>query len=128
MRPRGLLRFVGTLALGALLLAAQVATLCHQVVVRHAACAEHGEPIHVGAFDGDARGPSGPVMGLGAPTAGHGHEHCQLFVARPAPAAPNAHPRAITEVRVCRVHAAEAWRPVALLLLAPKNSPPPAHG
>jgi hypothetical protein len=117
-----------------LLLAAQFLVLGHLLVVRHSFCSEHGEAVH--------SGPPGPATRLGcdgaatnpmvageAPSAAQGHEHClamattrERFAVWP-----------VTELAtepVCLVANFPLWSKVdqaatvAVLRLAPKNSPP----
>jgi hypothetical protein len=125
-------------ATSALLLAAQLFTLGHLLIERHTICHEHGEAVH---SESPSETPAlrlihegatgGPALGSGAPAAEHAHEHClvqantrerfawlptadlmpgALFLATPLPSL-----------------ATVALPPaVAVLLLAPKNSPPGA--
>ena len=125
-------------AISTLLLAAQLATLGHLLIVRHTICPEHGEMIHSGLpsqaqtirppHQGSA---ADPALGGGAPPAEHAHDHClaranprERFALLPAldsmfgplPAATKLPPRLAVAVAPA----------VAVLRLAPKNSPPSA--
>jgi hypothetical protein len=127
------------LALASATLIAQISSIAHMALVRHAICPEHGELIHPDDLSGSAAAPktlaktTNPAdLAIQATTqfpAVHGHDHCLLAsyrrqriamaagtaaVARPFPAA------------VGNRRMADAPRPalVALYRLAPKNSPP----
>ena len=132
----GQVRRASMRATSTLLLAAQVLSLSHLLVVRHTICPEHGEAIHSESpSDAQALGSShegaaaDPTLGAGAPTAEHAHDHClalanprERFASWPAPdVMPGPHLVAATLPSLGTVDAAPA---VAVLLLAPKNSPP----
>lgn len=119
------------LALVALFVVGQASTVAHRLLVQHVSCPEHGESIHV-----DQREPPELIrVGLGrelrdSRTAAmdHGHEHCLVSLSRRESVAeavsgrlalPGAGP---TCVRFD--HSCESGSGLALLLLAPKSSPP----
>jgi hypothetical protein len=125
-------------ATSTLLLAAQLLTLGHLLIVRHTICPEHGEAIHSGS-PSEARalhrthegGVADPALGGGAPPAEHAHDHClaqantrERFALLPVPELiPAPLLVAATFPSLAGVSMAPA---VAVLLLAPKNSPPSA--
>jgi hypothetical protein len=125
-------------AISALLLSAQFLALGHLLIVRHTICPEHGEMIH--------SGPSGAVQAMrpiragaavdpaldgGAVPSEHAHDHCRAlantrerFAMLPAlDLMPGSLLVATTGPTLSYVALAPA---VAVLLLAPKNSPPSA--
>jgi hypothetical protein len=119
-----------------LLLAAQLVALGHLLVVRHTICPEHGEAIHSESpSEAQTLGSSheataaDPTLGAGAPTAEHTHDHClalantrERFAPLPAPdVMPGPLLVAATLPSLAIIGGAPA---VALLRLAPKNSPP----
>lgn len=125
-------------ATSALLLAAQLFTLGHLLIVRHTICHEHGEAVHSGTpseapalhlIHESATGE--PALGSGAAAAEHAHEHClaqantrERFAWLPtADLLPGALPSAKPLPSLATVALPPA---VAVLLLAPKNSPPGA--
>jgi len=70
-------------ATSTLLLAAQLLTLGHLLIVRHTICPEHGEAIHSGSpSETQALRPShegatnAPALDGGAAPAEHAHDHC----------------------------------------------------
>jgi len=123
------------------LLAGQVSTIVHSMVVEHQRCREHGELVHRVLAPGESAASDVPATGvethrprLGAATAGegHGHDHCLSITNRrdglrppgrpalaiaPAPAPPMA-------PAVAPAHCVRG----ALILLAPKTSPPRTAG
>jgi hypothetical protein len=132
----GRMRHASMRATSTLLLAAQLLALGHLLVVRHTICPEHGEAIHSESpSDAQTLGSShegaaaDSTLGAGAPTAEHAHGHClalantrERFVPLPAPdVMPGPLLVAATLPSLAIVDAAPA---VAVLLLAPKNSPP----
>ena len=125
-------------ATSTLLLAAQLVALGHLLVVRHTICPEHGEAIHSESpSDAQTLGSSHEgaaadrTFGAGATTAEHTHDHClamantrERFVPLPTPdVMPGPLLVAATLPSLATASVAPA---VALLLLAPKNSPPSA--
>ncbi len=123
-------------ATSTLLLAAQLLTLGHLLIVRHTICPEHGEAIHSSARSETQALPpthqdatSDPSAGSGAPPAEHAHDHClaqanarERFALLPA-ADLTIGPLLLAPLRPSL--AAVALTPaVSVLLLAPKNSPP----
>jgi hypothetical protein len=123
-------------ATSTLLLAAQLATLGHLLIVRHTICPEHGETIHSGVPGGtlaprltNEGTPADPVLGAGAPPAECAHDHClarantrERFALLPAlDSKPD---RLLLAAVLPSLSAVDAAPAVAVLLLAPKNSPP----
>jgi hypothetical protein len=125
-------------ATSTLLLAAQLLTLGHLLAVRHAICPEHGEAIHsessheaqaMPATHEDAT--AHPTLGRGAPLAEHDHDHClarantrQRFALWLVPDVMSGSP--LVAATLSARLAVRIAPPVAVLLLAPKNSPPAA--
>lgn len=121
-------RLIFTVAMGAVFLAAQLSSFSHQLLVKHITCAEHGELIHAGETDAAPVADANSVTST-AQVAGHGHEHCDVFLARreqlavvpPAVVVLAAAPLALPlPVFTRTVHSVS----VPLLRLAPKSSPP----
>jgi hypothetical protein len=125
-------------ATSTLLLAAQLLTLGHLLIVRHAMCPEHGEMIHSGPPGAvQAMGPTredaavDPALDGGAVPSEHAHDHClaqantrERFAMLPAlDLLPGSLLVPTTGPTLSCVALAPA---VAVLLLAPKNSPPSA--
>jgi hypothetical protein len=125
-------------AISTLLLAAQLATLGHLLIVRHTICPEHGEAIHSNSpSEAQAMPPThegtaaDPALGGGAPPAEHAHDHClarantrERFAVLPAP---DSTPGPLLAATALPSLSAVAVAPaVAVLRLAPKNSPPSA--
>jgi hypothetical protein len=114
------------------LLLGQVATIGHYVLVAHYACAEHGT-IHEGRASDAVREVSTHTRGPGVtavPKAEHGsHDDC-AFPARShdlggAPAAAvGVLVELDTTVLAPRADIERESRPIALVFLAPKQSPP----
>ena len=123
-------------ATSTLLLGAQLVALGHLLVVRHTICPEHGEAIH-SESPGEAQTldsshestTAEPALGPTTPSAEHAHDHClaltntrERFAPLPAPdVMPGPLPAAADLPSLGPVGVAPA---VAVLLLAPKNSPP----
>jgi hypothetical protein len=122
-------------ALAIFALAGQVASFAHLVLVRHVTCAEHGEMIEVG--HGHAAVATAPhrravtAVSEAAGAEAHGHEHCLLTPMRRDRLAAGA-PVAFDSVHIDAygtigvVGTDEVAPPIALIVLAPKNSPPRA--
>ncbi|HJX66743.1 MAG TPA: hypothetical protein VJ860_22650 [Polyangia bacterium] len=123
-------------ATSTLLLAAQLLSLGHLLIVRHTICPEHGEAIHSGARSETQalpptheRATSDPALDVGAAPAEHAHDHClaqantrERFALLPS-ADLTTGPLLLAPLRPSL--AAVALTPaVSVLLLAPKNSPP----
>jgi hypothetical protein len=130
-RSRASLRATSTL-----LLAAQLLTLGHLLIVRHTICPEHGEAIHSGSAseDGALRPTHEHATGdqalvAGAPPAEEAHEHClartntrERFALLPVlDVAPG--PLLLVAPRPS-LAAVAVTQALAVLRLAPKNSPP----
>jgi hypothetical protein len=125
-------------ATSTLLLAAQLATLGHLLIVRHTICPEHGEAIHA-ASPSEAQAlraspaglASGPALDRGATPAEHADDHClarantrERFALLPTP---DVTPGSLLETATLPSLSTVAVAPaVAVLFLAPKNSPPSA--
>jgi hypothetical protein len=125
-------------ATSTLLLAAQLFTLGHLLIVRHTICREHGETIHSGSPSETPALPPGResatgdrALGSGTPAVEHAHDHCLaqantrerfalLPVADLLPGPP------LAAARLPSLAAVALTPAVAVLLLAPKNSPPSA--
>ena len=125
-RPRSL-RWLG-LALAVVCFGGQLSSIVHLALVRHATCLEHGEPIHADGATPARRAGVDNAFEVAGGSPRHGHDHCPVSAATargdlaapsaaasiPAGPGPSEGPsRAIPLVR-----------PVPLLLLAPKSSPP----
>jgi hypothetical protein len=125
-------------ATSTLLLAAQLFTLGHLLIVRHTICREHGEAVHSGspgetpALRPGHEGATGDrALGGGAPAPEHAHDHClaqantrERFALLPAA---DLLPGPLLLAAPLPSLAAVAVAPaVAVLRLAPKNSPPSA--
>jgi hypothetical protein len=123
-------------AISTLLLAAQLLTLGHLLIVRHTICPEHGEAIHSASpSETQALRPShegatnAPALDVGATPAEHAHDHClaqantrERFALLPA-ADLTTGPLLLAPLRPSL--AAVVLTPaVGVLLLAPKTSPP----
>lgn len=128
----------GMRATSYLVLAAQLLSLVHMLVVRHSMCPEDGDVIHTAephetlsarAFD-EASSSSSPSAGA-APQAEHGHDHCLTCAStseRFALVPPTQTSAAAIELATPLAPPADAGLvvPVAVIVLAPKNSPPAA--
>lgn len=125
-------------AISALLLSAQLLALGHLLIVRHTICPEHGEMIHSGppgavqAMRPTREGAAvDPALDGGAVPSEHAHDHClalanprERFAMLPAlDLMPGSLLVPTTGPTLSYVALAPA---VAVLLLAPKNSPPSA--
>ncbi|MGZ6235496.1 MAG: hypothetical protein ACXVGO_14805 [Mycobacterium sp.] len=121
-------------ALAVVALAGQLSSFAHLVLVRHVTCAEHGDMIEVGherALVATAARRHAPatVVGNASEADSHGHEHCliapmrrdRLAVGTPI-SFDSAHIDAYGTIG--RVGADEIAPPIAIVVLAPKNSPP----
>ncbi|WP_437956250.1 hypothetical protein WME76_33075 [Sorangium sp. So ce119] len=132
-----------------LALLAQLSGLAHALLVRHARC-EHGELVHVGALvdagHGAARAAlpaaaaAPPQAEGGAPGPGDrvaaqdalphlDDDHCDAFALRGQLGAPVHRVGEATLLEVLRLAAlrpSPEVRPIPLLILAPKSSPPAA--
>jgi len=114
-------------------LVGQLTSFAHLVLVRHVTCAEHGELVELGHERTTAKsarqGQPSAVVSAVSDSDGHGHDHCLIApmrrdrVAAGTPASfDSAHIDAYGTIGV--VVADEIAPPIALILLAPKNSPP----
>jgi hypothetical protein len=134
----GLARHASMRATSILLLSAQLLTLGHLLIVRHTVCPEHGEALHSSAHSETQALPpthedatSDAALDSGAAPADHAHDHClaqantrERFALLPAlDSMPVPLLLAATLPSLSAVGVAPA---MAVLLLAPKNSPPSA--
>jgi hypothetical protein len=129
-RHRALRQFAAVLA--AVALVGQVASFAHLVLVRHVTCAEHGELIEVGherTIVATVAHKNVAAVNATSPREVHGHDHCLLAPLRRDRAALGA-PTSLDALHVDAYgtigHVAnrEIPPPIAVLLLAPKSSPP----
>lgn len=115
-----------------------LAAISHMAFVAHAACAEHGKLVHVQ----ESRGPSAlpPRQGAATVTSSDAvgsdeHEHCVIGIARTGDArvdsaaaslVPHEAPATVAPLVVSARSPAEPrlGRPIAILFLSPKSSPP----
>lgn len=114
-------------------LAGQVSSFAHLALVRHVTCAEHGDLIEVGrerAIVATAAPRQAPAaFSAAAKSDAHGHEHCLIApmrrdrLAGGTPASfDSAHIDGYGTIGVVGDH--EGAPPIAIIVLAPKNSPP----
>ncbi|MGK3985610.1 hypothetical protein WME99_21365 [Sorangium sp. So ce136] len=131
---------------------AQLSGLAHALLVRHARC-EHGELVHVGALvgaahaghtahaaalaaaaapplaDDEAPGPAGDRLAAQDARRHVDDDHCDAFALRGQLGAPL---HRVAEATLLEVLCLDALRPspevrpIPLLILAPKSSPPAA--
>ena len=109
-------------------LASQVGSVAHLAFVRHVQCAEHGEMVELtGASTVDHQDAAPAVHQDGVQT--HGHDHCAIATLRRnrigttlvrVPAAPPQR----TDLGRTLERAIAPPPSIAILALAPKNSPP----
>ncbi len=131
----GRVRAPGMRAASFLLLAAQILTLGHLLVVRHVTCPEHGDIIHAGqpalhgqhSVDEDASGRRS-IEGT-VPRAESVHDHCFVCTStheRFALLPPTRQATSSFEVALPIPPPSESspFAPVDLIVLSPKNSPP----
>jgi hypothetical protein len=132
VRANSFLRGVAAL-LAVVALAGQVSSFAHLVLVRHVTCAEHGELVELGREHATASAAptrqASATVAAAAAESGHGHEHCLIApmrrdrLAASAPAAlDSAHIDAYGTIGVLVADAVPP--PIAVIFLAPKNSPP----
>jgi hypothetical protein len=121
-----------------ILLAMQILSLGHLLLVRHVTCPEHGDIVHV--EDSAAAEPDRFVVGMGAPlqhsmgatepAAAAEHNHCLMCVDANRRCLLTSPAQTCTDrvlaVRVIRDVTTAFFAPVDLILLSPKNSPPSA--
>ena len=119
-------------ALAVVALAGQLSSFAHLVLVRHVTCAEHGDLIEVGrerAITTTVSRQAVTAVGAASAEETHGHEHCLIAPMRRDRLAlgsgavhDSAHIDAYGTIGVAR---AQAIAPaIAVIVLAPKNSPP----
>jgi hypothetical protein len=126
----------GMRATSYLVLAAQLLSLVHMLVVRHSMCPEDGDVIHTAESietlsarpSNEASSSDSPSAGA-APQAEHGHDHCltctstsERFALVPPAQTSAAAIEIATPLAPSLVPGLIA--PVAVIVLAPKNSPP----
>jgi hypothetical protein len=120
--------FLATLAL-----AGQVTSFAHLVLVRHVTCAEHGELVEIGKEGAIPKAPppkrTTSFAGADSTADGHGHDHCLIapmrrdrIAARAPGSLDSFHIDAYGTIGV--IAEDEVAPPIAVILLAPKNSPP----
>jgi hypothetical protein len=110
---------------------AQLWPTLHHALFAHAVCAEHGELVHVSAHTAHLdRTPQEPSPAW-TPAAGgdDAHDHCKLPPGTHEPAAEPSSASALVSAspRLAAsplAHDDELTRPIAILSLAPKQSPP----
>lgn len=126
---RGLRRWLGAIA-AAIALLGQLTTTLHMAVVEHATCPEHGETVHVVRRNAD-RGPSSMALGAAhvkAASDESAHEHCAVGLQQRhrlsvSPAQEDRAPQP-SALRARAIAGLTRPPAIALLVLAPKNSPP----
>lgn len=132
-RRTGIARFVPRIALVlvAFNLLTQVVSFAHLAYVNHVTCAEHGELVEVGRSVGSATAgtDSSAVRPSAAAEESHGHDHCVIALARRDRAFADSTTRSFVaiplETPLEAARAPEAAPPaIAVILIAPKNSPP----
>jgi hypothetical protein len=123
------------------LLAGQASTIAHSMVVEHQRCREHGELIHRVLIPGESAAGDAPApradprrtrLTPAASAEGHGHDHCLSITDRRDGLRPPERPGAAIAATPS-TPTAPAAAPVrlargALILLAPKTSPPWIEG
>ncbi len=123
-------RAAPSFALSILLVAGQLSLFAHLVAVQHVTCPEHGELIHVEDAQILALTPGArPEVRQAQVPANHDHDHCLLVASRRNDFLSHL---AVQTFEVCSNRLVVAGVPpgraartgVALLLLAPKGSPP----
>jgi hypothetical protein len=127
-------------AISVLLLAAQILSIGHLLLVSHVTCPEHGDIIHAGQGHEDSPGqraawedtlgrPSRPSIEGESLRAENVHDHCLICTStheRFALIPPASQRSASIEVAVSLPSSSHAgpFAPVDLIVLSPKNSPP----
>ena len=122
--------FAATLA--TLALASQLASFAHVVLLRHVTCTEHGELIEVGREQAIVATPTRETtqaVSASSSAGAHGHDHCLIvatrrhrFLVGVVASLDSMHVDA--HGTIARLSHDEAPPPIAVLLLAPKSSPP----
>ncbi|HEX3867107.1 MAG TPA: hypothetical protein VHV78_10150 [Gemmatimonadaceae bacterium] len=116
-------------------LAGQLASFAHLVLVRHVTCAEHGELVEIGRDQSTvavrSQRPAASTVGDASQTETHGHEHCLLAPMRRDRLAASATAafdvaRFDTDPTISRAPDVAVSPAVAVIVFAPKNSPPHA--
>lgn len=118
-----------------LCLSSQLASFTHMLCVRHVTCPEHGELIDVPAVAvGAPHAPAAESIASDSGQAAHAHDHCLVAAIAAQAMAPSSPPtrcegaagpvQRTTERVVARPEPVPAPASIALLLLAPKSSPP----
>jgi hypothetical protein len=117
------------------LLAAQMLSIGHLVLVRHSTCAEHGDVIHgpagephEGRFAESLSSSDGTVAGT-VPQAEGGHDHCLICTTTRerfalTPPVRTSVDQVGPSVSLVSPSHTGAMAPVAVLVFSPKNSPP----
>jgi hypothetical protein len=121
----------GVSAIALLCLLGQTSTLAHRLLVQHAACAEHGDSVHVAAAvnvsPARTRGAEQPAFDAAVVEEADQHEQCAA--ADTSGATPRWLPEQARDLLPSRPLAepsreAELGSAVAAYLIAPKTSPP----
>lgn len=127
-RARGLRRL--GLALALVCFGGQLSSVVHMITVRHSTCTEHGELIDSDGATPARRASADTAFEVADASARHSHDHCPVSAATPrgnlgvAPVAAASTPAAPRPSAGPARRAIPLPRPVPLLLLAPKSSPP----
>ncbi|HET6149364.1 MAG TPA: hypothetical protein VFH68_17640 [Polyangia bacterium] len=123
------------------LLAGQASVIAHSMVVEHQRCREHGELVHRVLSPGESAAGEAPAahtdprrarLTLATLTDGHGHDHCLSITDRRdslrAPERPVGSLAAMTSTPTAPAAVKARLARGALILLAPKTSPPRIYG
>jgi hypothetical protein len=127
-----------TIVVAVFSLLAQATSFAHLLLVRHEVCLEHGELIHASEADGEHllrvprdRGTQYAIVEAGVTAeVRHAHDHCDALSERRKspfylpPRLSGALPPAASVLMMGGAEAPPRLYGAALLLLAPKNSPP----
>lgn len=114
--------------LATLAMAGQLFSVVHFALVRHVACAEHGELIEAGAAVAGAAATTDHTTVGATAVETHGHDHCAVALLRRQQVRQSAAARPLLRLAVIQPTALVDCRqspppPIALLAVAPKNSP-----
>jgi hypothetical protein len=111
------------------LLAGQLSSVVHLLVVQHQRCPQHGELVHAAEGTPLASSPrvgDGAALGPAESPEGHGHDHCLYLIHRPEVMAPPGAGALVTVLADAPFLDKIVARPASfpLFRLAPKTSPP----
>ena len=118
--------------MAAVVVVGQLASIAHLVLVRHVTCAEHGELIELGhdrVTNAMSASRRTTTVANSSSAETHGHEHCLVASTRRERISLRLQPIA-DSLRVDAYGTVGLGRdvdiapPIALILIAPKNSPP----